>query len=113
MQMNLSLLSICNNSTSFCISDGQHTRFKHQNGITFTLWYGLLNFRGTQFEYLSRQTIQIKILVLQAGEIKFMRKAAGFTFLDLKRNKDIFKKLEVEPVSKFIQNYRANRTDHV
>jgi hypothetical protein len=45
--------------------------------------------------------------------MKFMRKTAGFTFWDLKRNKEILKNLKVKPTSKFIQNYRANWKDHM
>jgi hypothetical protein len=40
--------------------------------------------------------------------MKFMRKTTGLTLWDHKLNKEIFKNLEVEPVSKFIQHYRAN-----
>jgi hypothetical protein len=42
-----------------------------------------------------------------------MRKTAGFTFWDHKRNEEILKNLKVETVSKFIQNYRANWKDHI
>jgi hypothetical protein len=45
---------------------------------------------------------------LQAAEMEFMRQTAGFTILDHKRNEELLKNLKVEPVSKFIQNYRAN-----
>jgi hypothetical protein len=45
---------------------------------------------------------------LQAAEVKFMKKTAGLTLRDHKRNEEILKNLKVEPVSKFIQNYRAN-----
>jgi hypothetical protein len=45
---------------------------------------------------------------LQAAEMKFLRKTAGLTIWDHKRNEEILKNLKVEPVSKFIQNYRAN-----
>jgi hypothetical protein len=47
------------------------------------------------------------------AEMKFMRKIAGFTLLDNKRNEEILESLKVEPVSKFIQNCRANWTDHM
>jgi hypothetical protein len=50
---------------------------------------------------------------LQAGEMKFTRKTAGLTLWDHKRNEEILKNLKVEPVSKFIQNYRANWKDHI
>jgi hypothetical protein len=40
--------------------------------------------------------------------MKFMRKTAGLTLWDHKRNEEILKHLKVEPVSKCIQNYRAN-----
>jgi hypothetical protein len=48
---------------------------------------------------------------LQAAEMKFMRKTAGFTLLA--RNKEISKNLKVEPVSKFIHNYHANWKAHI
>jgi hypothetical protein len=50
---------------------------------------------------------------LQAAEMKFMRKTAGLTLLDHKRNEDILKNLKIEPVSKFLQNYRANWKEHI
>jgi hypothetical protein len=45
--------------------------------------------------------------------MKFMRKTAGFTLRDHKRNEEILKNLEVEPISKFIQNYQANWKEHI
>jgi hypothetical protein len=45
--------------------------------------------------------------------MKFLRKTAGFTFWDHKRNQELLKKLEVEPISKFIQNYRTNWKEHI
>jgi hypothetical protein len=50
---------------------------------------------------------------LQAVEMKFMRKTSGLTLWDHKRNEEILKNLKVEPVSKFIQNYRANWKNHI
>jgi hypothetical protein len=51
--------------------------------------------------------------ILQAAEMKFMRKTAGLTLWDHKRNEEILKNLKVEPISKFIQNYRANWKEHI
>jgi hypothetical protein len=50
---------------------------------------------------------------LEAAEMKFMRKTAGLTLWDRKRNEEILKNLKVEPVSKFIQNYRANLKNYI
>jgi hypothetical protein len=50
---------------------------------------------------------------LQAAEMKFMRKTAGLTLWDNKRNEEILKNLKVETFSKFIQNYRANWKNHI
>jgi hypothetical protein len=50
---------------------------------------------------------------LQAAEMKFMRKTAGFTLWDHKRNERILKNLKVEPIPKFIQNYRGNWMEHI
>jgi hypothetical protein len=50
---------------------------------------------------------------LQAAEMKFMRKTAGFTLWDHKRNEVILKNFKVEPISKFIQNYQANWKEHI
>jgi hypothetical protein len=50
---------------------------------------------------------------LQAAEMKFMRKTAGFTLWDHKRNEEILKSLKAEPISKFIQNYWANWKKHI
>jgi hypothetical protein len=45
--------------------------------------------------------------------MKFMRKTASLTLWDNKRNEEILRNLKVEPISKFIQNYRANWKEHV
>jgi hypothetical protein len=45
--------------------------------------------------------------------MEFMRKTAGLTLWDHKRNEEILKNLKVETVSKFIQNYRANWKNHI
>jgi hypothetical protein len=45
--------------------------------------------------------------------MKFMRKTAGLTLWDHKRNEEILKNLNAEPVSKFILNYRANWKEHI
>jgi hypothetical protein len=45
---------------------------------------------------------------LQAAEMKFMGKTAGFTLWDHKRNEEILTNLKVETIFKYIQNYRAN-----
>jgi hypothetical protein len=49
---------------------------------------------------------------LQAAEMNFMRKTAGLTLWDHKRN-EILKNLKFEPISKFIQNCRANWKNHI
>jgi hypothetical protein len=43
----------------------------------------------------------------------FMRKTAGLTLWDHKRNEEILKILKVETVSKFIENFRVNWKDHI
>jgi hypothetical protein len=45
--------------------------------------------------------------------MKFMRKTAGPTLWDHKRNEEILRNFEVEPISKFIQNYRAKWKEHI
>jgi hypothetical protein len=50
---------------------------------------------------------------LQAAEMKFMRKTAGLTLWDHKSNEEVLNNLKVEPIFKFIQNYRANFKEHV
>jgi hypothetical protein len=50
---------------------------------------------------------------LQAAEMKFMRKTAGLTLWDHKRNEEILKNSKVETIFKFIQNYRANWKEHI
>jgi hypothetical protein len=42
-----------------------------------------------------------------------MRKTVGLTLWDHKRNEEILQNLKVEPISKFIENYRANRKVHI
>jgi hypothetical protein len=50
---------------------------------------------------------------LQVAEMKFMKKTAGFTLWDHKRTEEILKNLKVEPISVFIQDYRANCKEHI
>jgi hypothetical protein len=50
---------------------------------------------------------------LQAAEMKFMGNTAGLTLWDHNRNERTLKMSKVEPVSKCIQNYRANWMDNV
>jgi hypothetical protein len=50
---------------------------------------------------------------LQGAEMKFLRKTAGFTLWDHKRNEEILKNLQVEPIFKFIQNYWANWKERI
>jgi hypothetical protein len=45
--------------------------------------------------------------------MKFLRKTAGLTLWDHQRNEEILKTLKVEPIFKFIQNYRANWREHI
>jgi hypothetical protein len=45
--------------------------------------------------------------------MKFMRKTAGLTLWDHKRNEEILKNLKVEPIFKFIQNYQANWKERI
>jgi hypothetical protein len=49
----------------------------------------------------------------QASEMKFTKKTAGLTRWNHKRNEIILKNLKVEPILKFIQNYRANWKEHI
>jgi hypothetical protein len=44
--------------------------------------------------------------------MNFMRKTAGLTLWDHKRNEEILKNLKVEIIFKIIQNYRANWKEH-
>jgi hypothetical protein len=42
-----------------------------------------------------------------------MRKTAGLTLWDHKRHEEILKNLKVEPIFKYIQNYRGNWKKHI
>jgi hypothetical protein len=48
---------------------------------------------------------------IMAVEIKFIRRMAGYTYLDYKRNSSITK--ELNPVMEFTGNYRCNWKNHV
>jgi hypothetical protein len=56
--------------------------------------------------------LKLQEKIKQAAEMKFMRKTAGLTLWDHKRNEEILKNLKVEPIFKFMQNYRANWKEH-
>jgi hypothetical protein len=42
-----------------------------------------------------------------------MRKTAGFTLWNHRRNEEILNNLKVESIAKFIQNYWANWKEHI
>jgi hypothetical protein len=44
---------------------------------------------------------------LEAAEMRFMRRTAGYTILDKKRNEHILEELQVEPITTYLQQYRA------
>jgi hypothetical protein len=45
--------------------------------------------------------------------MKFMRRTAGYTKRDLKRNEEVLKELEVEPVLDYICRYQNYWREHV
>jgi hypothetical protein len=45
---------------------------------------------------------------LTSVEIKFFRRAAGYTLLDRKRNEEILEQLKVEPVDEKLRRYKSN-----
>ncbi|KAJ4434293.1 hypothetical protein ANN_22845 [Periplaneta americana] len=50
---------------------------------------------------------------IKAMEMKFLRRTAGYTLLDRKRNEEILEQLEVESVEEKISRYKFNWLDHV
>ncbi|KAJ4448947.1 hypothetical protein ANN_00339 [Periplaneta americana] len=50
---------------------------------------------------------------IKATEMKFLRRTAGYTILDRKRNEEILEQLEVESVEEKISRYKFNWLDHV
>ncbi|KAJ4437338.1 hypothetical protein ANN_17477 [Periplaneta americana] len=50
---------------------------------------------------------------IKATEMKFLRRTAGYTLLDRKRNEEILEQLEVESVEEKISRYKFNWLDHV
>jgi hypothetical protein len=50
---------------------------------------------------------------LQASEMKFMRRTAGYTLFDHKQSEDILKELQIELVITHVQNYCTNWRNHV
>jgi hypothetical protein len=50
---------------------------------------------------------------LKASEIKFLRRTAGYTLLDLKKNEDILQELNTTPVLEKITKYRHKWVKHV
>jgi hypothetical protein len=45
--------------------------------------------------------------------MKFMRRTAGCTKWDLKRNEEVLKELKVEPILDYICGYQINWREHV
>ena len=50
---------------------------------------------------------------ITAAEMRFLRKSAGYTMLDRKRNEAIQNELNVTPVIKRVKEYRRRWRDHV
>jgi hypothetical protein len=50
---------------------------------------------------------------LKASEMKFLRRTAGYTLLDHKKNEDILHKLNTTPVLEKITKYRHNWVKHI
>lgn len=50
---------------------------------------------------------------LTTAEMRFLRKTAGYSLLDHKRNDAIVEELKVQPVIKYLQEYRAQWFQHV
>jgi hypothetical protein len=50
---------------------------------------------------------------ITACEMKFMRRTAGYTKGDLKRNEEVLKELRVEPILDYICRYQNNWRGHV
>jgi ABC-type ATPase involved in cell division len=50
---------------------------------------------------------------LKASEIKFLRRTAGYTLLDHKKNENILQELNTTPVLENITKYRHNWAKHV
>jgi hypothetical protein len=44
---------------------------------------------------------------VEATKMRFMRRTVGYTILDKKRNEHILEELQVEPITTYIQQYRA------
>jgi hypothetical protein len=45
--------------------------------------------------------------------MKFMRRTAGYTKWDVKRNEEVLKEVKVEPILDYICRYQNNRLAHV
>jgi hypothetical protein len=50
---------------------------------------------------------------ITACEMKFMRRTAGYTKWDLKRNEEVLKELAVEPILDYICSYQNHWREHV
>jgi hypothetical protein len=50
---------------------------------------------------------------LISTEMKFMRRAAGYIWLDFKQNTEILEELKVTPIQDKISNYKTDWRDHV
>jgi hypothetical protein len=50
---------------------------------------------------------------LIAAEMGFLRRTAGYTRWDHKRNKDILTELQMSQITEFIYQYRKNWKEHV
>ena len=50
---------------------------------------------------------------LTTAEMRFMRRTAGYSLLDHKRNEDILKELKVDSIIQHTEQYRLNWKEHV
>ncbi|KAJ4434195.1 hypothetical protein ANN_22743 [Periplaneta americana] len=50
---------------------------------------------------------------LRAAEKKYLRRTAGYTLLDHKRNEDILQKLNMQPLEEKVTEYRNRWLEHI
>jgi hypothetical protein len=72
-----------------------------------TLARSILTYESETWQFVSDRTR------ITANEMKFLRRTAGYTKLDKKRNTEILQELEINSVLEHIDQYRVNWKQHV
>jgi hypothetical protein len=76
--------------------------------------YYVILFISLRFKYrLFKKNVHYEHMRLISAEMRFLRRTAGYTRWDHKRNEDSLTELQISQITEFICQYRKNWKEHV